>query len=305
MKIMNIRVPWWTIIGVKMVLSRIPLPYSFWKRLRLFNLGYMDLPDRAFENFLHHAKTAGVLDENSSLPQLKASGAFNVLELGPGDSLFTIMIAKALGASRTWLVDAGSFATTDMAKYDQMLDFLRERGFLLPFKNNPRTLVDILSECNGEYLTEGVPSLAYLPSETVDFCFSHTVLQHIWKSDFTKMADELFRILKPNGVSVHRVDLKDCLGGGTLNNLRFSEATWEGDLFRKSGFYTNRIRFNEMVGIFEQAGFTCTLPRVVSWEQLPTPREKLDLAFRQLPDDDLLVSGFDIILKKICHVIPD
>ena len=234
---------------------------------------------------------------SASLPQLKVSGDFKVLELGPGDSLFTIMIAKALGASRTWLVDAGSFATTDMAKYDQMLDFLRERGFLLPFKNNPRTLVDILNECNGEYLTEGIPSLAYLPSETVDFCFSHTVLQHIWKSDFTKMVDELFRILKPNGVCVHRVDLKDCLGGG-LNNLRFSEATWEGELFRKSGFYTNRIRFHEMVEIFEQAGFKCTLLRVVRWEQLPTPREKLDPAFRQLSNDDLLVSDFDILLKK-------
>jgi len=53
-----------------------------------------------------------------------------------------------------------------------------------------------------------------------------------------------------------------------------------------------------MVGIFEQAGFKCTLLRVVRWEQLPTPREKLDPAFRQLSDDDLLVSDFDILLKK-------
>ena len=172
MKIMNKTVPWWLIIGAKIVLSRVPLSYSFWNRFGFFNFGDMDLPDRAFENFLEHAKAARVLDENSSLPQLKVSGDFKVLELGPGDSLFTIMIARALGASRTWLVDAGFFATTDMAKYDQMLDFLRERDFLLPFKNNPRTLVDILNECNGEYLTEGIPSLAYLPSEAVDFCFS-------------------------------------------------------------------------------------------------------------------------------------
>jgi SAM-dependent methyltransferase len=212
---MNKKIPWWLIIVVKIVLSRIPLPYSFWKRLRLFNFGDMDLPEKAFNNFLQHAKIAGVLDENSSLPQLKASGEFNVLELDPGDSLFTIKIAKAFGASRTWLVDAGSFATMDMAKYDnKMLNFLRERGFLLPLKDSPRALVDLLSECNGEYLTEGISSLAYLPSEKVDFCFSHTVLQHIWKSDFTKMVDELFRILKPDGVCIHRVDLRDCLGGG-------------------------------------------------------------------------------------------
>ena len=105
-----------------------------------------------------------------------------------------------------------------------MLDFLRQKDFILPFKTDPKTLDDILNGCNDQYLTEGISSLVCLPSETVDFCFSHVVLQDVTKSDFTKMVDELFRILKPNGVCVHGVDLKDCLDGG-LNNLRFSEVT--------------------------------------------------------------------------------
>jgi len=142
-----------------------------------------------------------------------------------------------------------------------------------------------------------VQSLAQVPSESVDFSFSHVVLSCVWKSDFNKLVEELYRIMKPNGASYHTIDLKDYLGGA-LNNLRFSEATWEGDLFSKSKFYSNRIRFGEMVGIFEQAGFKCTLLRVKRWEQLPTPREKMDPAFRQLSDDDLLVSEFDILLKK-------
>jgi len=112
------------------------------------------------------------------------------------------------------------------------------------------------------------------------------------------MADEFFRILKSDGVCVHRVDLKDHLGGG-LNKLRFSEATWEGAFFRNSDFYTNRIRFGEMVSIFEQAGFICNMSQVLRWEQLLTPHKKLDPSFRQLTDDDLLVSGFDIVLKKL------
>ena len=53
-----------------------------------------------------------------------------------------------------------------------------------------------------------------------------------------------------------------------------------------------------MVEIFEQAGFKCTLLSVDRWEQLPTPRKKLDAAFSQLSDDDLLVSGFNILLNK-------
>jgi hypothetical protein len=95
---------------------------------------------------------------------------------------------------------------------------------------------------------------------------------------------------------VHRVDLKDHLGGG-LNNLRFAEARWEAPLFRNSGFYTNRIRFGEMMALFEAAGFECRLPRIMRWEEIPLPRQALDEAFRRLPDEDLLVSGFDVVLK--------
>jgi hypothetical protein len=103
--------------------------------------------------------------------------------------------------------------------------------------------------------------------------------------------------LNRNGICVHRVDLKDHLGG-TLNNLRFSHAIWEGKLFRSSGFYTNRIRFGEMLDVFKCAGFECHLPRVVRWETLPTPRANLNASFRQLPDEDLLVSGFDVVLRR-------
>jgi hypothetical protein len=298
MSVVRKAIPWWLIIGAKIVLSRIPIPYSFWKRLRFFQHGNMNKPEIAFKIFMRHAKAAEVLDENSFLPQLRGSD-FKVLEIGPGDSIFTVMIAKALSASHTWLVDAGSFATTDMTKYEQMLFFLRQKGFILPFNTTLRSLDDILGECNGEYLTEGITSLANVPSETVDFCFSHVVLQDILKSEFTLVVDELFRILKPNGASVHRVDLQDCLGAdGGLNSLRFSEAVWESELFRKSGFYTNRIRFSEMNDIFDQAGFKCTLLSVDRWEQLPTPRKKLNSAFSQLSDDDLLVSGFSILLNK-------
>lgn len=48
-----------------------------------------------------------------------------------------------------------------------------------------------------------------------------------------------------------------------------------------------------------RSAFICTLPSVLRWERLPTPRDKLDSSFRQLTDDDLLVSDFDILLKKL------
>ena len=290
-------IPWWARIVAKILLARLPIPYAFWKRLGLFEHGDMNQPKRALGTFLEHTMTAGILDKQSPVPRLASTGNnFGVLELGPGDSLSSAVIARSMGASHVWLVDAGIFAATDMAGYAGLFDFMRHEGFDLPFESEPLTLDDMLTQCSAAYLTEGVRSLAQLPSASVDFCFSNAVLEHIPKGDFTKLADELLRILKPDGVSVHRVDLKDHLGGN-LNNLRFSEETWEGALFRNSGFYTNRIRFREMLGVFEQAGFECRLPRVVRWAKLPTSHAKLDASFRHLPDDDLLVSGFDIVLK--------
>ena len=63
--------------------------------------------------------------------------------------------------------------------------------------------------------------LAHLPTNSVDFCLSNAVLEHVPKRDLALVAAELFRVLNRNGICVHRVDLKDHLGGG-LNNLRFS-----------------------------------------------------------------------------------
>jgi len=247
----------------------------------------MDRPGRALDTFLEHARTAGVLDAELPLLRIRGKGDnFNVLELGPGDSLFTAVIARSLGASRTWLVDAAPFATTDMPKYVELLEFLRQRGLVLCLDRDPQTVPDLLQQCNGEYLTQGVRSLAHVPANSVDFCFSNAVLANVPKRDLALFAAELSRVLNRNGVCVHRVDLKDHLGGG-LNNLRFSDATWEGKLFRSSGFYTNRIRFGEMLALFERAGFECHLPRVIRWEKLPTPRTKLDASFRQLPDGRL------------------
>jgi SAM-dependent methyltransferase len=289
--------PWWLRIGAKIVLARLPIPYSFWKRLRLFEHGDMNQPLKAWSGFLEHARTAGVLHEESALPYLCVDSDFTVLELGPGDSLFSAVIALTLNASPIWLVDAGAFATTDMAAYTSLFSFLRLKGYTLPFKKEPNTITELLTACNGHFLTEGIRSLEQIPSASIAYCFSNAVLEHVPKHDFTKMAQELFRIVKPDGVCVHRVDLKDHLGGG-LNNLRFSEVVWEGSLFSGSGFYTNRIRFNEMLNIFSQAGFVFTMPRILRWEHLPLSRTKMDAAFSQLSDDELLVSGFDVVLKK-------
>lgn len=291
-------VPWWFRVAAKICLSRIPLSYGFWKRLHLFEHGDMEQPVRAWDTFLIHARSAGVLDESGQLPRLirTGNGPLHMLELGPGDSLFGGLIASALGATHIWLVDTGRYAVEDVSRYEAMSAHLRNKGLPAADLSACSNIDDVLKAGAMTYFIRGVQSLKEISDASIDYLVSNAVLEHVDLHDFALLVSELRRILKPEGCACHRVDLKDHLGGG-LNNLRFAQKTWEGPLFKSSGFYTNRIRFSAMTTMFINAGFKMTCPRIVKWDRLPIDRKNLDPQFRSLADNDLLVSGFDMVLK--------
>jgi SAM-dependent methyltransferase len=140
-------------------------------------------------------------------------------------------------------------------------------------------------------------SLSSIETGTVDLIFSQAVLEHVRKHEFLDTMRECSRVLIPEGVASHRVDLKDHLGG-SLNNLRFSERVWESEFFVRSGFYTNRIRFSEMIALFEDAELIVEICEVRRWEHLPVKRSSLSKSFLCFSDEDLTVSGFDVLLRK-------
>lgn len=291
------RVPWWVRIALKIVMARLPVPYRWWKRVRLFEHGTMDRPEVAVNTLLAHARTAGLIDDSGAVPRFATRPNMTMLEIGPGDSLASGIVAAALGVERSVLIDAGDFATHDLEVYRRLVDQLATAGHQLPPGGGAaRDLDALLQACGVSYLTNGVDSLAALPAASVDFCFSNAVLEHVPKAEFERFARELRRVLRPGGVCVHRVDFKDHLGGA-LNNLRFSESMWEGRLFTGSGFYTNRIRPRAMCRLFEAAGWRCEAVREQRWPALPTARAAMHREFSDLPDEELLVSDMDLRLR--------
>jgi SAM-dependent methyltransferase len=146
------------------------------------------------------------------------------------------------------------------------------------------------------YLTDGLRSLEELRSRSVDFVWSHAVLEHVLKRDFLPTMRELRRVLRDDGLVSHTVDLRDHLSDG-LNNLRFPEKIWESKLMRSSGFYTNRIGMSEMLRLFLQAGFEPEIVGISRWPRPPIKRQLLAASFRELPEADLCVSGFDVVLR--------
>ena len=218
------------------------------------------------------------------------------LELGPGDSLFSGMVAHAFGASAYYLIDAGANAQTDLKYYHAMARFLEELGLKAPKIEGARSLESVLSTCGATYGTSGLASLRAVPDRSIDYIFSHTVLQHLRRAEFLETMHQLRRVLRPGGVCSHVVDLKDMLGG-RLNNLRFSDTFWESHFMSKSGFYTNRIRYSEMLTLFTCAGFRVEVVEKKCWDKLPTPRSKMVDPFRHLPEEDLCVSDFAVVLR--------
>jgi hypothetical protein len=96
----------------------------------------------------------------------------SLLELGPGDSLFTAMIAKCFNFEKIWLVDSGDFANIDLYTYHSFYNFLKKLGYDPPFDSQFDTIDSLLKNCSCNYLTEGVHSLELIPSSSIDYCFS-------------------------------------------------------------------------------------------------------------------------------------
>ena len=280
---------WALKIAAKILLSRLPISYAWWQSIGLFRHGRMDHAEYAMKIFHLHS--------NRAYPQGLPSSA-TLLELGPGDSIASAIIAAAHGANQTLLVDAGDFARRDVHFYKLLALDLAQQGLPVPDLSQAASFDDILATCHARYLTGGLLSLREIPCDTVDFVWSHSVLEHVRKHELADTLNELFRVMKPGAHTSHNIDYQDHLAGA-LNNLRFSERWWESPLFANSGFYTNRIPAATMHRLFRKAGFRLIEEGFGRWGHgLPTPRRAMDAAFRAYGDDELCCRTSHILLVK-------
>lgn len=275
-------------IVAKIVLSRLPVPYDAWRKLGLFRLGRMDKAAHALKIFRLHVA--------ESFPE-GLPPEFTALEMGPGDSIASALVAAAHGAKKIWLADVGPYAARDVGLYKSMAETLRAEGINAPDLTHIKTFEEILAACNAVYLTQGLRSLKTIPGSSVDLIWSHSVFEHIRYRDFNETMHELARILSPRGRMSHSIDLKDHLAQ-SLNNMRFPHKIWESNFLASSGFYTNRLRASEIMTALEKAGFSCTTFKPGRWPTLPVARTQMAPEFRNLSEDDLYIRTMHIVLEN-------
>ena len=279
---------WWVKLGLKIFLSKLSLPYAFWRRVGLFRHGDMDDPYRAIQTFEKYYSKA--------LSFSKLPADFSSLELGPGDSVLSGVVARAYGARRVWLVDTGVFADTSIESCSVVANALQNHGKALPSFKEAKSVGDVLHLLDIAYLTEGTESLRKMPAASIDFFWSQVVLEHVLRDELPEFLSNLRRVVKPDAIGVHTIDFRDHLSGG-LNSLRFSEERWESDCFRNAGFYTNRLRPREVLAMFAAAGFSIKVLAETRWPQMPIKRRVLANEFQSYSDEDFMVAEIEILLR--------
>jgi SAM-dependent methyltransferase len=274
--------PWWVRMPAKIALA------GSARRSGLIRDGAMDRPEYALESFLKHFRRFEGRGEATP---------FTVLELGPGESVATGLVAAAYGASRTYLVDATDHVRRDLAVYRRLLAFLSDRGLNVGRFASAGSFEELLEISHTTFLTGGLADLAHVPSASIGLTCSNAVLEHVRLDDFRPTLAELYRVMSPGGLGSHEVDLRDHLGEAQ-NHLRFSDRFWESAIIGRSGFYTNRITFTAMIERCREAGFAVECPSVWRWSSPPTARAKLAPRFRDLPADELTVKAFHLLLRR-------
>jgi SAM-dependent methyltransferase len=281
------KIPWQLRIAAKLILSKLPFSYAQWSKIGLFRHGQMDSYNYAWSVLSRHRKQLSSERDN-----------WHGLELGPGDGILSALLAPALGAAGLTLLDSGDYADKDICKYKQQInDFLaKHNNYILPDYSNCTSINEILKFSGGAYHFNGLSSLKALADDSFDIIYSQAVLEHVRRDEFSETLLQCRRLLKPNGVMSHVVDFKDHLGGG-LSNLKISSVLWEQNWFAlKSNFYTNRLRFSEVIKICEDSGFTLKMAEVSRYEVTPIRRKQLATEFSRLSDDDLSVSEVHLVM---------
>lgn len=113
---------------------------------------------------------------------------------------------------------------------------------------------------NWKYVIEPSGKLQNLPADHFDLAYSVNVAEHIHSHLVPGYVKDMYRILKPGGLSIHTIDLTDHLTTqyapdmSVKNYLRYSDRVWKM-FFENGPQYFNRLQRSQWLAYFDGACF--------------------------------------------------
>jgi hypothetical protein len=244
-------------------------------------------------------------------------GQFTVLELGTG-WFPTLAIGMYLcGAKEIWTYDIDPLLESSRLRL--LLNYFRdyaERGELV--KRLPRLLPERLERLTaalggadsetaeqtlGRFNIHAAVRDAQdtdLPPESIDFVFSHGVLEYIPTAVLTNILREFKRVAVPTAVASHYIDLTDQYHYfdrkiTPLNFLKYSSRTWR--YLNSPLIWQSRLRISDYRDLFRTTGWEIMRETNSSAEESTLKQLSLAPEFAKYSSKDLLVTKSWITAK--------
>lgn len=137
----------------------------------------------------------------------------------------------------------------DKERFDHLMSLVKESNF---------SITDFLDLCRIQYIAPGDAAKTGLPDKSIDFHTSYTVFEHIPIEKLREILKEGNRIIRENGLFVHRIDYSDHFSHSdkkisAINFLQYSDDEWEKYAGNRY-MYMNRLRHDDFIMLFESVG---------------------------------------------------
>lgn len=243
-------------------------------------------------------------------------------EVGTGRVPMAPLAYWLMGAERTVTVDLNPYLKPELIR--ESLEYITNRkgeierlfgpllqrdrlAELIVFHERYDYSTSAFLELTGiQYIAPGDAAHTQLEPNSIDFHTSYTVFEHIPGHVLESIVAEGNRIVKNDGLFVHKIDYSDHFAHSdpsisAINFLQYSDEQWE----RIAGnryMYMNRLRHDDYLALFDSAGHRILLNRRRVDQQAAGLLESRSLnlhdAFRFKPRDVLAVTGAWIVSQQ-------
>lgn len=304
---------WWIKAAMQKGISLLPggrtlhhyLQRNVWRSLRINEPFLID-------RLSHVAKHLNAWDyyHTNSLPQ-------SALELGTGWYPIVPVGLYLSGIDQVYTVDQNQyFSETRFAELMTWLQDWHERGLLkqylpslLParweqlrqtYQQHQSALTPLLKSLNIHYWVGDARALPY-PDDHFELVHSNNTFEHIPAQILSELLSEMDRVLKPQSVMSHYIDMADHYSYGDANlspfhYLRFTERQWS---WIENRFQSqNRLRINQYETIYAEKGLESHRLEVELGNPVQLATVKLAPPFSGFPSENVRVLYAQLINRK-------